>query len=169
MHAPPPTPPFPLRRNFTPAVIEPSFGIGRILYCVFEHCFYTREGDESRSVFRFTPVTAPVKCTVFPLLQVRRRRCRQPRGEGSWQLPAAMPSLLYPAKEGCCCCANRRDCWAARWPPAPLTAPFAPHPTPPCPMQRAELNERAEAMSAALTRERLSNTVDTTGTTIGKR
>jgi glycyl-tRNA synthetase (class II) len=36
-------------------------------------------------------------------------------------------------------------------------------------VQRAELNERAEAVSAALTRERLSNTIDTTGTTIGKR
>lgn len=36
-------------------------------------------------------------------------------------------------------------------------------------MQRAELNAPAEAMSAALTRERLNNTVDTTGTTIGKR
>lgn len=23
-----------------------------------------------RTVFRFTPITAPVKCTVFPLLQV---------------------------------------------------------------------------------------------------
>jgi hypothetical protein len=51
-------------------VIEPSFGIGRILYCVFEHCFYTREGDEQKAVFRFTPVTAAIKCTVFPLLQV---------------------------------------------------------------------------------------------------
>ena len=30
-------------RSFTPSVIEPSFGIGRILYCVFEHCYYTRE------------------------------------------------------------------------------------------------------------------------------
>lgn len=67
-------PPPPHHSNFTPAVIEPSFGIGRILYCVFEHCFYTREGDESRSVFSFTPVTAPVKCTVFPLLQVGRAR-----------------------------------------------------------------------------------------------
>lgn len=84
-------------------MIEPSFGIGRILYCVFEHSFYSREGDEQRAVFRFTPITAPVKCTVFPLIQ------------------------------------------------------------------RAELNERAEAVSAALTRERLSNTIDTTGTTIGKR
>jgi glycyl-tRNA synthetase (class II) len=30
-------------RNFIPSVIEPSFGIGRILYCVFEHSYYTRE------------------------------------------------------------------------------------------------------------------------------
>ena len=59
-------------RNFTPAVIEPSFGIGRILYCIFEHCYYAREGDEQRTVFGFTPLIAPVKCTVFPLLQVRR-------------------------------------------------------------------------------------------------
>lgn len=35
-----------LCRNFTPGVIEPSFGIGRILYCLFEHAFYTREGDD---------------------------------------------------------------------------------------------------------------------------
>jgi glycyl-tRNA synthetase (class II) len=36
-------------RTFTPAVIEPSFGIGRIMYCMFEHSFYTREaaaGDD---------------------------------------------------------------------------------------------------------------------------
>lgn len=41
-------------RNFTPAVIEPSFGIGRIMYCMFEHAFYTRqgEGNEARSVFK---------------------------------------------------------------------------------------------------------------------
>lgn len=90
--APADSPPFPhtgtlaLRRNFTPAVIEPSFGIGRILYCVFEHCFYTREGDEARSVFRFTPVTAPVKCTVFPLLQVGGGMCA--RGCGG-----AVPSV----------------------------------------------------------------------------
>lgn len=30
-------------QNFTPSVIEPSFGIGRIIYAIFEHSFYTRE------------------------------------------------------------------------------------------------------------------------------
>ncbi|CAM8883538.1 unnamed protein product [Rhodiola kirilowii] len=59
-------------RVFTPSVIEPSFGIGRIIYCLFEHSFYTRPskaGDEQLNVFRFPPVVAPIKCTVFPLVQ----------------------------------------------------------------------------------------------------
>jgi len=57
-------------RNYTPSVIEPSFGIGRIMYCMFEHTFYTREGDdEARTVFRFTPLVAPIKVAVFPLLR----------------------------------------------------------------------------------------------------
>jgi len=56
-------------KTITPGVIEPSFGIGRIIYCLYEHSYYTRDGDEQRSVFKFTPVAAPVKATVFPLLQ----------------------------------------------------------------------------------------------------
>jgi len=30
-------------RSFVPGVIEPSFGIGRIMYCMFEHTYSTRE------------------------------------------------------------------------------------------------------------------------------
>ena len=56
-------------RSFIPSVIEPSFGVGRIIYCMFEHCFDTRKEDEKRTFFHFTPVVAPVKATVFPLLQ----------------------------------------------------------------------------------------------------
>jgi len=56
-------------KTFTPGVIEPSFGIGRIIYCLYEHAFYSRDGDDQRTVFKFTPVAAPVKCTVFPLMQ----------------------------------------------------------------------------------------------------
>jgi glycyl-tRNA synthetase len=40
-------------REFTPNVIEPSFGIGRILYALFEHNYWTRGsdgGDEARGV-----------------------------------------------------------------------------------------------------------------------
>ncbi|KAE9453603.1 hypothetical protein C3L33_14504, partial [Rhododendron williamsianum] len=60
------------QRVFTPSVIEPSFGIGRIIYCLYEHSFYTRPskgGDEQLNVFRFPPLVAPIKCTVFPLVQ----------------------------------------------------------------------------------------------------
>lgn len=31
--------------KYTPHVIEPSFGLGRIMYCIFEHCFRMREED----------------------------------------------------------------------------------------------------------------------------
>ncbi|GAX27307.1 glycyl-tRNA synthetase [Fistulifera solaris] len=53
--------------KFTPSVIEPSFGMGRILYSLLEHSFYTREGDEQRTVMRFNPQVAPQKCAVFPI------------------------------------------------------------------------------------------------------
>ena len=60
-------------KNIIPGVIEPSFGIGRILYCMLEHSYYVREAEENeketKTVFRFTPLVAPTKCTVFPLLQ----------------------------------------------------------------------------------------------------
>eukprot|EP00878_Enallax_costatus_P018015 GHUV01018941.1.p1 GENE.GHUV01018941.1~~GHUV01018941.1.p1 ORF type:complete len:181 (+),score=44.80 GHUV01018941.1:559-1101(+) len=90
-------------RNFTPSVIEPSFGIGRIIYCIFEHSYYTREGDESRAVFKFSPTVAPTKATVFPLVQ------------------------------------------------------------------KEALNEHASSISAALTAAGLSNIIDISGNTIGKR
>lgn len=117
-------------RRFVPSVIEPSFGLGRILYCIFEHAFYEREGaggetdggagegaggkekesakdtkdkEAIRSVFRFTPLVAPIKATVFPLLQ------------------------------------------------------------------REALNAMAARLSSALTREGLSNLIDTTGVSIGRR
>lgn len=39
--------------SVTPSVIEPSFGIGRLLYSVLEHSFYVREEDTERGVFAF--------------------------------------------------------------------------------------------------------------------
>ena len=55
-------------RSITPGVIEPSFGIGRILYCIFEHAFSVRSDDAQRTVFSFSPVIAPMKCAVLPLM-----------------------------------------------------------------------------------------------------
>jgi glycyl-tRNA synthetase len=37
-------------REYTPNVIEPSFGLGRILYTLLEHSFWSREQDVERGV-----------------------------------------------------------------------------------------------------------------------
>lgn len=50
-----------------PNVIEPSFGIGRIMYSLLEHSFNMRDGDEQRSYLSLPPVVAPIKCSVLPL------------------------------------------------------------------------------------------------------
>lgn len=57
-------------REYTPNVIEPSFGIGRILYSLMEHSYWTRAsdgGDEARSVLSFPPTVAPTKVLLVPL------------------------------------------------------------------------------------------------------
>ncbi|KAJ8120958.1 hypothetical protein ONZ43_g2471 [Nemania bipapillata] len=57
-------------REFVPNVIEPSFGIGRILYALMEHSYWTRAsdgGDESRGVLSFPPTVAPTKVIIVPL------------------------------------------------------------------------------------------------------
>lgn len=57
-------------REYTPNVIEPSFGIGRILYSLLEHCYWSRAadgGDEARAVFSFPPPVAPTKVLLVPL------------------------------------------------------------------------------------------------------
>ncbi|CAG9535596.1 unnamed protein product [Cercopithifilaria johnstoni] len=53
--------------EFYPSVIEPSFGIGRIMYSVLEHSFRQREGDEQRVYFALRPIIAPIKCSVLPI------------------------------------------------------------------------------------------------------
>ncbi|XP_070622988.1 glycine--tRNA ligase [Erythrolamprus reginae] len=55
--------------EIVPNVIEPSFGLGRIMYTIFEHTFCIREGDEQRTYFSFPAVVAPFKCSVLPLSQ----------------------------------------------------------------------------------------------------
>merc|ERR1711970_263153 len=50
-----------------PSVIEPSFGVGRVMYAIFEHNFKVREGDEQRTFFSLPPVISPLKCSLLPL------------------------------------------------------------------------------------------------------
>lgn len=53
--------------KFTPSVIEPSFGMGRVLYSLLEHSFYQRDADEQKCVMRFNPQVAPQKVAVLPI------------------------------------------------------------------------------------------------------
>ena len=53
--------------EIVPSVIEPSFGIGRIMYSLLEHRFQMREGDDQRCYFSLPAVVAPLKCSVLPL------------------------------------------------------------------------------------------------------
>jgi glycyl-tRNA synthetase len=57
-----------VEQKFTPSVIEPSFGIGRILYAVLEHAFSQRSADEQRCVMAFRPCVAPIKVGLFRLI-----------------------------------------------------------------------------------------------------
>jgi glycyl-tRNA synthetase len=55
--------------KFVPHVIEPSFGIDRILYMLLEHSY--KEGvknDEEYHLLGFNPGIAPIKTGVFPLI-----------------------------------------------------------------------------------------------------
>lgn len=53
--------------EYVPGVIEPSFGIGRILYSLLEHSYWVREDDEQKAVLSFKPNVAPIKCLVAPI------------------------------------------------------------------------------------------------------
>lgn len=59
-------PPLPVV-DVIPSVIEPSFGIGRILYAILEHSFRIREGDDQRVWLALPAVVAPISCSVLPL------------------------------------------------------------------------------------------------------
>jgi glycyl-tRNA synthetase len=53
-----------------PHVVEPSFGIDRVVWTVLEHAFSEREGegDETMTVMRLPPLVAPVTAGVLPLV-----------------------------------------------------------------------------------------------------
>ena len=59
-------------RNYVPNVIEPSFGVGRVLYAVLEQSYWVRRDDtgknEKRAVFSFSPSVAPQKVAILPLM-----------------------------------------------------------------------------------------------------
>merc|ERR1711920_687932 len=58
--------------TFMPSVVEPAFGIDRILFSTLEHSYYARAKDansedkQTRGVLKFTANIAPYKLTILP-------------------------------------------------------------------------------------------------------
>ncbi|CAD8073837.1 unnamed protein product [Paramecium sonneborni] len=57
-----------MEEKFIPHVIEPAFGIGRILQAIIEHSFNQRD-DPQKTFFKFSPRVAPVKCSILSVVQ----------------------------------------------------------------------------------------------------
>ncbi len=52
-----------------PHVVEPSYGIDRIIYCTLEHAYEEEDVEgEVRKVLHLNPAVAPVQAAVFPLM-----------------------------------------------------------------------------------------------------
>jgi glycyl-tRNA synthetase len=55
--------------KFVPHVIEPSYGIDRIIYFLLEHNFKElKKNEEEYTILTFKPQIAPIKVGVFPLI-----------------------------------------------------------------------------------------------------
>ena len=55
---------------FTPHVVEPAFGIDRILWHVLDHAYIESEkGGESYTVLRLNPSIAPIDVAILPLME----------------------------------------------------------------------------------------------------
>ena len=52
---------------FYPHVIEPSFGINRLLYAIFNQNYYIREGSETREVLSLPTRMTPYDIAIFQL------------------------------------------------------------------------------------------------------
>ena len=55
--------------KFVPHVIEPSYGIDRVLYFILEHNYVEeKKKDEEYTILKLNPKVAPIKTGVFPLI-----------------------------------------------------------------------------------------------------
>ena len=55
-----------VEEKFIPQVIEPAFGLGRIISAALEHNFRMR--DEKRTFLVLPPKIAPLKCSIIPVI-----------------------------------------------------------------------------------------------------
>ncbi len=58
------------KTKVVPFVIEPSIGIGRLVFTILIDAFYQKEEkEEKKNVLRLKPLVAPVKFAIFPLMK----------------------------------------------------------------------------------------------------
>jgi len=62
--------------RYVPSVIEPSFGIGRIMYAILEHSFSSRSNkeDEQRNYLSLPSHIAPQKVSIMPMGDEKMQR-----------------------------------------------------------------------------------------------
>ena len=53
--------------KFIPHVVEPSFGLDRIIYAILEHSYYERP-ESGYKVLKVKPIIAAIKAGIFPLM-----------------------------------------------------------------------------------------------------
>lgn len=83
-------------REYTPNVIEPSFGIGRILYSIIEHNYWVRPGDEEGA----RGVSLSVLCSILYASNEGYRSSRSRR---------------WYHRQRCCWCPCRTTPTSSRW------------------------------------------------------
>ena len=57
------------KKKVVPHVVEPSMGVGRMFWCVLEHCFREKTPGKDWEWFDFPPAIAPYHAWIFPLMR----------------------------------------------------------------------------------------------------
>jgi glycyl-tRNA synthetase len=66
-------------QRFVPHVVEPSAGVDRTVLALICAAFCEEGKAETRTVLKFHPRMAPIKCGIFPLLKNNERLVRRAR------------------------------------------------------------------------------------------
>lgn len=88
-------------REYTPNVIEPSFGIGRILYCLLEQTYWHRPQDAARAVSHGPLILSPCQGMATKRC-FRFYRCPSSLRQPKFSLCPSLHNLnLCPSYAGC--------------------------------------------------------------------
>ncbi len=83
------------KERFVPHVIEPTFGVGRLLLAVLSDAYAEdTQNDETRVYLKFKPSVAPVKAAVFPLLKNKPELVNKAR-EVYTDLKKDIPQIMW--------------------------------------------------------------------------